>query len=243
MAKGRIKTRKEWVDLLRAIAMILVVYGHRVADWTEYFVFTSPIKIPLFFAITGYVFNGANGNFKAFINKLCRSLVIPWLVIAGLPYIIATPIKGLSFLESKAIALLTGENYWYMPCCILAEIIWFFVLKKTKSLWSTGVTAVILFVIGKMLYEFDMFSVFMINRALSVQFFLFMGRLYYVYEKKVVRSFVDMVPLIGGGIIYILFGILFTFLYPGQNMDVHLYVYHNVFICFFHNARKLELTL
>lgn len=47
-----VKNRKDWIDALHALAMILVIYGHRVPEWSEYFVFTSPIKIPLFFAIT-----------------------------------------------------------------------------------------------------------------------------------------------------------------------------------------------
>lgn len=51
------KKRIEWIDALRALAMVLVIYGHQVPDLTGFFVFTSPIIITLFFAITGYVFN------------------------------------------------------------------------------------------------------------------------------------------------------------------------------------------
>ena len=58
MYKNLINTkRKGWVDALRGMAIILVVYGHSAKGFSEYFLFTSPIKMPLFFAISGYVFN------------------------------------------------------------------------------------------------------------------------------------------------------------------------------------------
>lgn len=41
--------RKNWIDALRGLAMLFVLYGHLVHGWNEYFVFTSAIKIPLFF--------------------------------------------------------------------------------------------------------------------------------------------------------------------------------------------------
>ncbi len=58
--------RKLWIDCLRGIAILFVLYGHLVQGWNDYFVFTSPIKIPLFFVITGYVFNHNRTNNKDF---------------------------------------------------------------------------------------------------------------------------------------------------------------------------------
>lgn len=37
-------SRIKWIDALRAIAMISVIYGHLAPNFTGYFVFTSPIK-------------------------------------------------------------------------------------------------------------------------------------------------------------------------------------------------------
>ena len=57
-----IKSRKDWIDALRALAIILVVLGHQLRGVAEYFIFTSPIKMPLFFAISGYLFKARNGH-------------------------------------------------------------------------------------------------------------------------------------------------------------------------------------
>lgn len=225
------KERKKWVDVLRAIAMILVVYGHRSSGWTEYFVFTSPIKIPLFFAVTGYVFNDANGNFTVFIKKLWRTIIVPWLVIACLPYLMASPIKGIGFLKENLISVLTGANYWYMPCCIAAEILWFWILKYVKPIWLVGLITGMTFAAGMAMYANSMLSVFMINRAMTAQVFLFIGRLLRKYEENIAH-YLNRVPvLIGGTAVYILLAVLTMRLYPGHCLDVHLCRYYNIPLC------------
>ena len=227
----RLTERKKWVDVLRAIAMVLVVYGHRVSGWSEYFVLTSPVKIPLFFAITGYVFNDAGGNPKIFIRKLWRTVIIPWIIIAGLPYVAATPIKGLTFFKSNLTDVLTGVNYWYMPCCIVAEIIWFFILKYARTEWLKAIIAVIMFAVGIMLYKHGILSIFMVNRALSVQIFLYIGRTFCINEEAIVRKLERLPVLLGGTFLYILLGVFSLVFYPGQSMDVHLCRYYNILIC------------
>ena len=231
MGQRESKERKKWVDILRAIAMILVIYGHRSSGWTEYYVFTSPIKIPLFFAITGYVFNDAKGDFGAFIKKLWRTVIVPWLVISILPYLIFTPLKGISFLAENLISVLTGKNYWYMPCCIAAEIIWFCILKYVRSMWKIGLIVAILFAVGLALYTNSMLSVFMINRSLTAQFFLYTGKIYRVYEPELKDKINNVPVLVSGTVLYVFLGILTLVLYPGQCLDVHMCRYYNICIC------------
>ena len=225
------KERKEWVDVLRSIAMILVVYGHRTPGWTEYFVFTSPIKIPLFFAVTGYVFNGTKGDFSTFFRKLWRTVIVPWLVITCLPYLLASPIKGIDFLKENLIDVLTGVNYWYMPCCIAAEILWFWILKLVKPMWKIGLLTAVMFALGIILNAHGILSVFMINRALTVQVFLYIGYLLRVYETEIVNKLNRKFVLAGAIAIYFAFGVLTMKLYPGQCLDVHMCRYYNILIC------------
>ena len=41
------RKREGWVDGLRAVAVLFVIFGHQIPGNTIYYVFTSPIKIPL----------------------------------------------------------------------------------------------------------------------------------------------------------------------------------------------------
>ena len=225
------KKRIDWVDALRALAMVFVIYGHRVPEWSGYFVFTSPIKIPLFFAITGYVFSGANGDVKVFFRKLIRTIVIPWLVLTILPYLAMTPFKGFAFLWTHVKAILIGDEFWYMPCCIAAEIIWFFTLKFAKRKWLIALIAAVLFAAGVVLYHFGILSVFMINRAMTAQVFLLIGLLFRNYEKQIVERAGKAWLLLTGLAVYIGLGVLSLLLYPGQVMDVHLNKYYDYAIC------------
>ena len=66
-------SRKEWIDGLRALAMLIVMTWHISNGINSQWLFsliTAPIMIPLFFSITGYVFNDCEGNQKLFYTKL-----------------------------------------------------------------------------------------------------------------------------------------------------------------------------
>ena len=73
------KIRLEWIDVLRALAILLVVYGHRITYlkndvdgfwfYEAYSVFLNPIKMPLFFALSGYLFRIRQGGDIAFFKK------------------------------------------------------------------------------------------------------------------------------------------------------------------------------
>lgn len=80
-------SRKEWIDGLRALAMLIVMTWHISNGINSQWLFsliTAPIMIPLFFSITGYVFNDCEGNQKLFYTKLFKYLVFPWLCLAFL---------------------------------------------------------------------------------------------------------------------------------------------------------------
>lgn len=39
-----LRNRKLWIDSIRAIAIIMVVFGHQIPEETSYFVYTSIVK-------------------------------------------------------------------------------------------------------------------------------------------------------------------------------------------------------
>ena len=75
------KARLDWLDVLRAMAMLFVIYGH-ISKLGEFYLFTNPIKIPLFFAISGFLMYGREGNPKVFFSRMLKRIIIPWLILA-----------------------------------------------------------------------------------------------------------------------------------------------------------------
>ena len=112
--------RKLWIDSLRGIALLLVIYGHCIPSWKDFFIITSPVKMPLFFAISGYLFNPRNGDVKKFFKNLFFKLFVPWIIL-GMIWPYTDPFH-------RFISLLLGYD-WFMPTLILSEIIWFYIRK------------------------------------------------------------------------------------------------------------------
>ena len=221
-------TRKAWVDVLRAIALIFVMYGHIVGPKTVFYVFTSPIKIPLFFAISGYVFNNQKKTIGVFFARLTSKLVIPWLILS-IPKAVLLTSRGMGEVGNYVIETLVGQRNWYLPCCIVAEIIFFFVLKFSKKQWHVVVCTLGLTAIGLLLPKTAITELFRFRTALVVQSFLLIG---YAFRKNEER--IDQVKLrwfFGGAAAYVLLGVGSLWLFPGQCLDVNTGSYYNYPIC------------
>ncbi len=224
--------RKIWIDGLRALAMLFVIFGHQVYEFPNfipYFVFTSPIKIPLFFMITGYVFNDTHGP-KHFFKNLLLKLIIPWLCLT-IPYmIVKIPAQGINNFIHGLYTLISGEIVWYMPCCIIAEIIWFFIRKYLRKISFTCFGTILMFALGAIFSYFDIFNFAMINRAMLMQLFILSGYLYRLYEKRFMRtSWCLIISLL---VIYVAMGYISLIIWPSACLDVHMNNYYNWPYCF-----------
>ena len=221
--------RKDWIDVLRAIAILFVIYGHMGHGMWEYYVFTSPIKIPLFFAISGYLFNERNGDYRSFLKNLLLRRVIPWLFLAFTPLILYSFVKGITWFGNSAIKILTGESVWYMPCCIIAETIYFTVCKFIRKPTGRFVFAAATFFTGILLTEYEILDIFILNRALGVQIFLFIGYFLKLNTERINKLKWWMLTLLSA--LYIGLCTLSLFIYPRQVLDVHYNWYYNIPYC------------
>lgn len=211
--------RKKWLDSLRGVAMLLVVYGHSVQGWIEYFVFTSPIKMPLFFAISGYLFNPRGGNQKKFYKSIFLKLAVPWIVFGMFPY--NNP--------GRIVDLISGKITWFLPCLIIGEIIWFYIHKLSTNdshLLFLGVFACFF---GFILNHFKIFHFAMIDNAFIVQIFFVMGFFIRKYEFIFIGEKNNWLPLLS--LAYLTLGIVTILVFRGQCLDVHHNRYYNIPIC------------
>lgn len=211
--------RKKWLDSLRGVAMLLVVYGHSVQGWIDFFVFVNPIKMPLFFAISGYLFKPRGGNQKKFYKSIFLKLIVPWIVFGMFPY--TDP--------GRIIDLLSGKTTWFLPCLIIGEIIWFYIHKFSKKdchiIWG----ALLACIIGFILNDLKLFHFAMIDNAFIIQIFFLMGYFINKYEWFFVKNKHYLLPVLI--LTYLILGIITLLFFHGQCLDVHHNRYYNIPIC------------
>ena len=139
------KKRDNYIDLLKGIAIFLVVLGHHDTVLTNYI---YSFHMPLFFFISG-IFHSNYDSYKKFIIKKIKVLIIPyftfattlflfWLIIGrkyGESAINNTPIKiafnGI-FIGSdiKNISSMEwGTPVWFLLCLFVVTNLYYFILK------------------------------------------------------------------------------------------------------------------
>ena len=228
-ASDRENERKDWLDVLRALAVLFVIYGHLYKQY-EFFLFTSPVKIPLFFAISGYLMYGKKESVKGFFQRMLRRIIIPWLVLSlglGMRYILT---QGIKFYLNYTVEVLIGKQLWYIVCCIIAQSIFYFLSRFWGAGWKLCIAVFLTAMVGLVLSSFGIGEMFQFNTALIAQFFLLLGYWIGKYENKLfnVKWWLPFVML---GV-YVCLAIGSMVLFPGRTMDIHNNAYYNVPYCF-----------
>lgn len=212
--------RKPWVDGLRALAQLMVICGH-LQPGVPFIVITSAIKIPLFFAITGYVFRQRSE--KEFYVNLCKRLILPWLALAMARYVGGAVFNGWAYLWEGAVSVITGKVVWFMPCIILAQIIHRYIRRFCPGpVWMT-VASVVCFAAGRLLNRLG--QPMMLDVALTAQLYLLIGWFFARWEERPLFQS-RWLPGVGLGI-YGLLCVGSLLLFPGRMMNIqHQNYYH-----------------
>lgn len=217
--------RKGWIDALRGLAIILVIYGHCAPDFTEFFIYTSPVKMPLFFAISGYVINDQI-TLKLFFEKLVKKVVVPWIVLGLFFPLLLIPINGVFYPIDYFINMISGDIFWFMPCFIIAQPIHFILCKCCKhTIWMI-VASVFCFIVGDVLQKHGLLDYAMFNRALVVQFFFLIGFLLKRFGQVLAKTSWPCIMVLSA--LYFFMCWLSIILFPSQTIDVHLNYYYNI---------------
>lgn len=206
--------RKHYIDALRGLSMIVVVYGHCLlaksrTDYVAYFVFFSPVNVALFFTISGYLFKPKKRDID-FYKYIFLRLVIPWVVLGLFPY----------YNVQWKISLLFTGYYWFMNALIIGELLWYYIHKFSKNnekmvvLWGLSVS-----VCGLLCFRLGWLNEAMINRGMTILWFFVLGLLIRKYESllvTIVRKY-----LVWFSILFLMMGAVFMYLYPDEFYDVH----------------------
>lgn len=148
-------------DLAKALGMLLIIWGHiRLTGWSNSFVYA--FHIPLFFALSGMVFNKAKyHDFTAFFKKKFNSLIIPYILFSFITWIVWAVFVCVSHQQVDSFWMPLLETFiargsggylvhnvplWFISCLFVMELLYYF-MADLKRLWIM-ITSVIMAVIS-----------------------------------------------------------------------------------------------
>lgn len=196
-----IKGRNQYVDILRGIAMLLVVLGHTMTGSTKdsensvLFNIVWSLQMPLFILISGYVSRYSRSliTASAFLNYVKRrtiSYILPWIVwsfvIRGFIF------KQKSFLNVKWLLWHMDSGYWFLITIWTISIIFgvslFFSEKIFKNEKLKQLSVCVFYFMGMgvliLIGKFMGMNFFAIKLTLYYMPFYFVGYLYGQYYDK-----------------------------------------------------------
>jgi len=218
--------RKDWIDGLRGLAMLLVIYGHICMGVRPYSVFSQPIKLPLFFAVTGYVFSFKGGDFRAFLSGMFRRLILPWLIFSG-AYTIVKILGGTPVGEAL-MDFASGNVAWYIPCLIAAQLIFFGIQKLSRRPGPQCALMLAVSVAGYGVSRLPGAGFAFLGRAMIVQFYLMIGHVFRNLEPRLQKPRRWPALL---GIVYVLLGAYVLTAYSQSIFDVQSNSYFEPLLC------------
>lgn len=142
------KSRIEWIDQLRGMAVILVVLQHAGLRGAGRFILA--FHMPLFFFISGLLFqynNNSKANAKIYINRMVCRIAFPytiyvcfyWIInYALIPIFMGRQNHPVEFFRPILHDIVYLNRYYFISCLFIGSIIYYFYrrvlyLKKAKS--------------------------------------------------------------------------------------------------------------
>lgn len=131
----------EWVDIAKGYGILLVIVGHCLDIDGKLFQFIYVFHMPLFFFLSGYVFNLE--NFEIVVRKKFRSLIIPFLIFYSLGLIITLLLpfwrSNLSFNGILSDLWLSdpqsvhNSSIWFLVCLFITTIAFDLLIKLSSE--------------------------------------------------------------------------------------------------------------
>lgn len=226
------KERDVTFDVLKGIAIILVIVGH--CEFGPFRAFIYSFHMPLFFFVAGYFLKKRPLRQEIYLST--KRLIIPY-IFAAFWLCVATTCINPSRLQSITIACLLGFRSQYVPNWIDAHVglLWFILalfwariitvalIQKVKSDFLLGIIFFALALIGMFLNK-RVFVPFCIPQGLCAAGFIFVGHLIKKHEALETGLLKKIFPLLA---------IIWAYNWTTESMDMY--------ICFFRNGYIFDL--
>lgn len=185
------KNRFEWIDLGKGISMFMVLLYHSevyfpMCEHTYSYLFDN-FYLPFFFFLSGYLFtsNHQTFSFKRKMLQVFRGIIWTYFVFTIIIWIPKSVVHGTAFWDGfKEIIL--GWASWFVVALGGAEIMFAFILYRTNKLWIIVFSIFLALICGYCIkYIHPERLPFQFDKMFLVMFFLGLGFLYRLCEKRI----------------------------------------------------------
>ena len=183
--------RDKSLDILRAFAILFVIFGH-ITHVSELRQYIWGFHIPLFFAISGFLFNQEKyGSLRVFLKAKRKALVVPyvffyvitlvyWIVVesrirsGGVTWYME--LMGMVYGTYSLKYMFFNGALWFMPCLFSIELLYWFIAKMNCS-WLIFVVLIIFNVLGISFVDYLYWLPWGLNAAMIGLIFFGLGNL------------------------------------------------------------------
>lgn len=140
-----VQKRIEWIDIAKAVAIILVGVGHYSCPG-NLLIWIYTFHMPLFLILSGCTLNVEKYTFGKFVLRKAKAFLIPWVlaVCINIAFQECCLVIGISANQNKISSIplrlifniRAGEwdpVYWFLPCLFITEVVLYWLLKVLKS--------------------------------------------------------------------------------------------------------------
>ncbi len=124
--------RLSYLDITKGITLFFVILGHFVYKKSLLFKWIFTFHIPVFFIISGILFNINNSySFKDYLKRKLKRLILPYFIISSFGFLISLIIRRKEALSITAIEYLL---YYGQPELFQVGQIWFLIALFNASI-------------------------------------------------------------------------------------------------------------
>lgn len=156
--------RIDWIDSLKGIGILLVMLAHtNIPEKWKIFILT--FHMPLFFFISGFLFNPKKyNNTLGFLKKKLFGLIIPYFFLSIILYFywivfenryfsptnidIFRPIAGIFYGVNQYDFMPMNDVLWFIPCLFVVELLFYFINKYSKNDYEILIFLVLSSILG-----------------------------------------------------------------------------------------------
>ena len=192
MTSLKTENRIQWIDTMRALAIVLVLLAHY--DGALLSKFANRSCVQMFFFISGIFAINSRYNVGQYVKKQLQALMVPYAVFAVVNIAFhfafnpSTPVNelvahGINFVLARRNNVMVAAM-WFLPCLFFASILYKVIVAVLKEQKYIVPVCFVISAVFKLWFE-DPVYIFSVNQGLKYLIYIALGGLLAPYIKNI----------------------------------------------------------